>query len=729
MLFTNFAAGELSETLFGRVDLQQYYQGASKLKNFEIIPTGGIRRRSGLKRIDALKGECRLIPFIVSRDISYVIELGAGYMAFRDEEGVQIAGENGSQLQFTNAGTGVALYTNMSDIREVQYVQNGGVMIFVHKRYPPFVLKYNGSHSFSLGKMAFDFSVDLEVSDPYEKYGISGTRSNGTAAITNIDGDISKYRTSGKSYMLKSGNGEFPAGTRVVSFGNDGTSLTVDKNATGDGVFSFYLLEIDTVLFNDSENYPGCAAFFLGRLVFGGSAREPQRVWASASPNASGNRYDKFSTYKKYITVNKIVKDPDARVFSGYITSASETITGVTRDFTGLDLSKNYYVIGDYIATPSKVVSVTSVTITLDTAPTETKDTRVTMSIQLWQGEAASADDYEYETEEDDITTADSAFTFEIASDKNDGIRWMTNLTHLVIGTETGEWIVPNTVSAVSIQAVLQSRNGSDMIQATCAGNAVIFFGAGRKSIKTFNFSQDDSVVNNLALFAGQMVRESAAVDFDYVSEPYTRLIVTREDGTAALLLYEPQAGIAGWSRLESGSGEIMSAAALPGVNGYDNIYVVVRDGTAHYIEWLDEEGELYLDGWKAYAGSRDGYGSGAVLFDKTTGKIVAEAETGHETYIGYRYESRLQSMPVVSEQARANKRIIAVLFRFLRAALPDISSSPHTSRETITGKEEPFTGVVRVPFPGTHDRDVMFIAALDKPAGCTVLSIDAEIA
>ena len=59
MTITNFAAGELSQNLKGRVDISQYYAGCQKLKNFEIIPTGGIYRRSGLQRIGKLHGRCR----------------------------------------------------------------------------------------------------------------------------------------------------------------------------------------------------------------------------------------------------------------------------------------------------------------------------------------------------------------------------------------------------------------------------------------------------------------------------------------------------------------------------------------------------------------------------------------------------------------------------------------------------------------------------------------------
>ena len=51
---TNFTAGELTPRLNGRVDIEQYYNAASLIKNFHVIPTGGIVKRSGTRHIAEL---------------------------------------------------------------------------------------------------------------------------------------------------------------------------------------------------------------------------------------------------------------------------------------------------------------------------------------------------------------------------------------------------------------------------------------------------------------------------------------------------------------------------------------------------------------------------------------------------------------------------------------------------------------------------------------------------
>ena len=71
MLITNFAAGELAETLFGRTDIPQYFQGVSLLENFDVIPTGGIERRNGMKRICSLEENGRIISFLIDRQTHF----------------------------------------------------------------------------------------------------------------------------------------------------------------------------------------------------------------------------------------------------------------------------------------------------------------------------------------------------------------------------------------------------------------------------------------------------------------------------------------------------------------------------------------------------------------------------------------------------------------------------------------------------------------------------------
>ena len=169
MLITNFASGELSPMLNGRVDIQQYYQGANRIENFEITPTGGIHRRIGTERVGKLLGETRLIPFIVDKNVSYILELGPNPSYDPQTPGSKkgiiriwrnLLGYSVVQIVYTD-------YETLLEIREIQYAQNYDTMVFVHKNYKPFILKLSGT-TFTASDMEFDFIPDVELDDDFD---------------------------------------------------------------------------------------------------------------------------------------------------------------------------------------------------------------------------------------------------------------------------------------------------------------------------------------------------------------------------------------------------------------------------------------------------------------------------------------------------------------------------------------------------------------------------------
>lgn len=70
----SFAAGELSPSLYARVDLEKYHAGARKLRNFFVDYRGGAANRAGTEHIGyALLGKNRLIPFRFSTLQNYAL--------------------------------------------------------------------------------------------------------------------------------------------------------------------------------------------------------------------------------------------------------------------------------------------------------------------------------------------------------------------------------------------------------------------------------------------------------------------------------------------------------------------------------------------------------------------------------------------------------------------------------------------------------------------------------
>lgn len=95
---SSFAAGEVSPSLFGRVDLVKYHQGLSTLRNFFVNYRGGASSRAGYAYIGMCKQGApnigasgtmanppRDIPFQFNINQGYVLEFGSQYMRIKSD--------------------------------------------------------------------------------------------------------------------------------------------------------------------------------------------------------------------------------------------------------------------------------------------------------------------------------------------------------------------------------------------------------------------------------------------------------------------------------------------------------------------------------------------------------------------------------------------------------------------------------------------------------------------
>ena len=77
-------AGEFSPKLESRIDFSKYPNGAKRLKNYNLLPHGGFRRRPGAKYVVNTKsdGQARLFPFVFNESDASIIEGGTNYFRF-----------------------------------------------------------------------------------------------------------------------------------------------------------------------------------------------------------------------------------------------------------------------------------------------------------------------------------------------------------------------------------------------------------------------------------------------------------------------------------------------------------------------------------------------------------------------------------------------------------------------------------------------------------------------
>ncbi|MDR1306018.1 MAG: hypothetical protein LBK74_00400 [Treponema sp.] len=207
-----------------------------------MVPTGGIIRRKGFRRLAELPGEGRIIPFIIDRENSYLLfltpEVKDGDTVLTPAR-IRIYSQDGELKSTVNDSVETPLYKAMAEINEVQYAQNFDVMVLVHENYYPILISLDND-AVSIGKFEISTVVEIVASEKINK------------------GDFfekdSQYELSG------------------------------------------YLVSMN--------NYPKSVLFLNGRIVFGGTRNDEQRLFFSKVGNIHS-----FSTYKKYVTETREYAD------------------------------------------------------------------------------------------------------------------------------------------------------------------------------------------------------------------------------------------------------------------------------------------------------------------------------------------------------------------------------------------------------------------------------------
>lgn len=168
----SFAGGELSPSLYARVDVAKYQIALRTLRNFFVMRHGGAANRPGTKFICEVKDSTdsvRLIPFIFNTDQTYVLEFGDQYIRVI-KSGVQQREASKTITGITQADPAVVSITShgYSNGDEV-YISGVSGMIEVNKR--SFKVAGVTANTFEIQTMD---GVDLDSSG-YTAYSSGGT--------------------------------------------------------------------------------------------------------------------------------------------------------------------------------------------------------------------------------------------------------------------------------------------------------------------------------------------------------------------------------------------------------------------------------------------------------------------------------------------------------------------------------------------------------------------------
>jgi hypothetical protein len=178
-----FTAGEIDPKLHARVDLAKYQMGAARLKNWQILPFGGISNRAGFEFVGATGGgesaPVRLVEFTLSGRDTCVLEFGDLYMSVI-RRGRYVAGSDGARYFLATPYT-------FAQVQALVFQQSNDVLTITHQEHPPRKLS-----RFALNDWRFsDYATAPAVDSPAYLVGRFQTR----PLETSKDGNGDPYPT------------------------------------------------------------------------------------------------------------------------------------------------------------------------------------------------------------------------------------------------------------------------------------------------------------------------------------------------------------------------------------------------------------------------------------------------------------------------------------------------------------------------------------------------------
>lgn len=253
---SSFAAGELAPELLGRGDLRAYANGARRLRNVFIQPTGGVTRRPGLRHLAMLPGRARLLAFEFNTEQTYLLVFT--HAAFH----VYL----GDALVAQGSGPWDEFY-----LSQLAFTQSADTLLICHPEMVPHRLTRTSHTSWTLSGWAWAQMPAHRFAPPdvtMTPDGTSGTVTITASASHFVPGHL------GVSFRLRG-----KPGTITGLASPTQASLTLhealpDTDASKDW---------EEAAFSAVHGWPVSSCFHQDRLVLGGSRDLPNRLWLSRS--------------------------------------------------------------------------------------------------------------------------------------------------------------------------------------------------------------------------------------------------------------------------------------------------------------------------------------------------------------------------------------------------------------------------------------------------------------
>ena len=271
---TSFTAGELDPLLRGRLDLKALEDGAARLRNVVVLPSGGVSRRPGLRLVVEVPGALRLV-------------------AFEGPDGGELLVFGPYRLDVLRDGAIVHTITDTlwgaGELPDLSTARWDDRLLLCHPRVPPQELIRNGVSGWQLQEWRYEEALDEDGQPrklpPFARF------VRPEIAIQVNDGTSAEI-AAGSFVSLTTSEPVFAPDhiDTVISIKGRQVRIVNPDPVDRQRAYAVALQKLENgkptrdwqeQAFGPARGWPACVAVHQERLVVGGSRDAPDRLWFS----------------------------------------------------------------------------------------------------------------------------------------------------------------------------------------------------------------------------------------------------------------------------------------------------------------------------------------------------------------------------------------------------------------------------------------------------------------
>lgn len=582
-LINNFTAGEVDPRLDARTDVQKYYNACRTLENMIILQQGGAMRRPGTYFVNATKfsdKKSKLFNFSFSTIQVYQLEVGNKYIRFYKDQGqivvayaawvtgtayvegnlrtnagsyyrCLVAHTSGTfatdlaalKWEATNGATDLAYEIPTpyleADLPTLKVVQSADVLFIVHPSYPPKRLTRTAHTAWTLENIPFIYGDERMIytiaANPGDGILVAGSYAHGFAVgqwvqFAEVVGMVEVNDLYGKITTVTA-DGFYIAGINVGAF-TPYTSGGVVRPLGFKGKFR----EITAATKADP-----IVITSVGHQIPDGTLVSIEKVVGMTDINekvySTNNATD--DTLELQEIVGGTLTDVDSSAYGVYVSG-------------GKILPPVFAVPGDYPGS----IALFEQRMQLSGSDNEP---------QTIYGSAAGT----FEMFDLDVVADDSAYKYELATEKVDRVHWMMGQDYLMLGTpggisRLGASSISEALTQTNVNVKKQATFGTKNCDVELVGDAILYVTRGGQTVREIYYTWNTADANGgyrtteLTILSGHIAKGATAalsgiVDTDQQQEPISIYWAVRADGQLLGMVYNREQQIIGWMREVTG--------------------------------------------------------------------------------------------------------------------------------------------------------------------------------